>query len=100
MFTAWAHRRGVLDVDPGVRLASPKPQRRLPEVLRAADAVIALDASPTSDEDVEVAQLLRDQAVLEILYATGIRVSELCGLDLDDVDLGRRTLRVFGKGRK
>ena len=101
MFTAWAHRRGMLDVDPGVRLASPKPQRRLPEVLRTADAVAALDATrPATEEDVDVAQLLRDQAILEVLYATGIRVSELCGLDVDDVDLGRRTLRVFGKGRK
>jgi integrase/recombinase XerC len=99
MFTAWAHRRGLVDADPGVRLASPKPLRRLPEVLRPADAVTALDASPAPD-DVDRAQVLRDQAILEILYATGIRVSELCGLDLDDVDLGRRTLRVFGKGRK
>ena len=100
-FTAWAARRGLIATDPGVRLASPKPQRRLPEVLRAGEATAVLEAAPDPDSDVrEEPERLRDQAVLELLYATGIRVSELCGLDLDDLDLGRRTVRVLGKGRK
>ena len=100
-FTAWAARRGYADTDPGVRLASPKPQRTLPSVLRSGEAAAALDASgPPDSDDVDPVQALRDQAVLELLYATGIRVSELCGLDRDDIDLERRTIRVLGKGRK
>jgi len=100
-FTAWAVRRGLADTDPGVRLASPKPQRTLPAVLRSGEAAAALDAPDAADaEDVDPVQALRDQAVLELLYATGIRVSELCGLDRDDIDLERRTIRVLGKGRK
>jgi integrase/recombinase XerC len=100
-FTAWAARRGLTDTDPGVRLISPKPHRTLPTVLRAPDAAAALDARPTAaGQDVDPVLLLRDQAVLELLYASGIRVSELCGLDRDDIDLERRTIRVLGKGRK
>jgi integrase/recombinase XerC len=100
-FTAWAARRGLTDTDPGVRLVSPKPHRTLPTVLRAPDAAAALDARPAVEgQAADPAQLLRDQAVLEVLYATGIRVSELCGLDRDDLDLERRTVRVLGKGRK
>jgi integrase/recombinase XerC len=100
-FTAWAARRGYADTDPGVRLASPKPHRTLPAVLRSGEAAAALDAPLAAQDDTaDPAQLLRDQAVLELLYATGIRVSELCGLDRDDIDLERRTIRVLGKGRK
>ena len=100
-FTAWAVRRGYADSDPGVRLASPKPHRTLPAVLRSGEAAAALDAPSGADDDAtDPVQLLRDQAVLELLYATGIRVSELCGLDRDDIDLERRTIRVLGKGRK
>src|SRR3954447_14589760 len=101
-FTAWAARRGHADTDPGVRLASPKPHRTLPAVLRSGEAAAALDAVHATEgrDAVDPAQALRDQAVLELLYATGIRVSELCGLDRDDIDLERRTIRVLGKGRK
>jgi integrase/recombinase XerC len=100
-FTAWAARRGYAETDPGVRLASPKPHRTLPAVLRSGEAAAALDMPPTADDAAtDPVQLLRDQAVLELLYATGIRVSELCGLDRDDIDLERRTIRVLGKGRK
>jgi integrase/recombinase XerC len=96
MFTSWAHRRGLLGVDPGALLASPKAQRPLPEILKVDDATAvmqaaALDMSPIG---------LRDAAVVELLYATGARVSELCGLDIDDVDRARRTVRVLGKGAK
>ena len=101
-FTAWAARRGHADSDPGVRLASPKPHRTLPIVLRSGEAAAALDVTPdpAETEHDDPVQALRDQAVLELLYATGVRVSELCGLDRDDVDLERRTIRVLGKGRK
>ena len=96
VFTAWALRRGHLTTDPGAGLTSPKPHRRLPEVLRPTDAAAVLDSladdgSPTG---------LRDRAVLELLYATGARVSELCGLDVDDLDESRQTVRLLGKGNK
>jgi integrase/recombinase XerC len=95
VFTAWAHRRGELPEDPGAALSSPRPHRRLPEVLRADEAASLLDAAW---EDGPAG--LRDRAVLELLYATAARVSELCGLDVDDVDRQRRTVRLLGKGRK
>lgn len=93
-FTAWAHRTGRLGTDPGLLLASPKSLRTLPEVLRADEAAKLVDVQ--GDEVVD----LRDRVVLELLYATGVRVGELCGLDVDDVDTGRRVVRVLGKGRK
>lgn len=95
VFTAWACRRGLLAADPGVLLATPKAHRPLPDVLRADEAARLVDqvdgASP---------EQLRDRVVLELLYATGIRVGELCGLDVDDVDAERRVLRVLGKGAR
>jgi integrase/recombinase XerC len=89
-FTAWAHRAGLASNDPGAHLVSPRAHRDLPTVLRA-DQAGALVENPESE---------RDRAVLELLYATGIRVSELCGLDRADLDDGRRLIRVFGKGAK
>jgi integrase/recombinase XerC len=99
VFTAWAHRTGLLDVDPGALLASAKPHRSLPSALRVDEARALLEAAARHADDGS-ATGLRDAAVLELLYATGIRVGELCGLDLDDVDDGRRLVRVLGKGRK
>lgn len=105
-FTAWAFRRGLAEADPGARLASAKPHRHLPAVLAVDEAAAVLqppvagDADAVTSTDVDPVRQLRDQAVLELLYAAGIRVSELCGLDVDDIDLERRTIRVFGKGRK
>ncbi|MDQ1694912.1 MAG: integrase/recombinase XerC [Frankiaceae bacterium] len=96
-FTAWAHHRGLLPTDPGAALTSPKPHRRLPEVLRPDEAAALLDGTPAGPEDPAG---LRDRAILELLYASGARVSEVCGLDIDDVNRERRTVRVFGKGRK
>ncbi|MFF5226631.1 tyrosine recombinase XerC [Dactylosporangium sp. NPDC000521] len=95
-FTAWAHREGLLATDPGQRLASPKAHRDLPTVLRA-DQAETLVTAPAGRGD---AVGLRDRLVLELLYATGIRVSELCGLDVGDVDRMRRVVRVIGKGDK
>jgi integrase/recombinase XerC len=99
VFTAWAHRTGRLDTDPGARLGSAKAHRTLPAALGQADirAVLDLAAAAAADEGPAGG---RDLAVLELLYATGIRVGELCGLDVDDLDRSRRLVRVFGKGRK
>ena len=94
-FTAWAHRTGLLTHDVGLLLATPKGHRPLPEVLRV-DEALDLVESVDGDSPLE----LRDRLTLELLYASGIRVGELCGLDLDDVDPQRRVLRVMGKGRK
>jgi len=94
-FTAWAHRRALLAQDPGLLLAAPKGHRPLPDVLRADETTRLLDGvSGQAPQD------LRDRAVLELLYATGIRVGELCGLDVDDVDDERQLVRVLGKGAK
>jgi site-specific recombinase XerD len=95
-FTAYAHRRGILAQDPGLLLGTPKSGRPLPKVLRRDEAAALLDGAPGGDEP----QQLRDRAVLELLYASGLRVGELCGLDVDDLDDGRRTVRVLGKGAK
>lgn len=99
VFTSWAHRRGLMSTDPGLRLASPKVQRRLPSVLDAAAAAELMHVAAQSADDDDPVHI-RDRAMIELLYATGIRVSELCGLDLDDVDRGRNTVRVLGKGNK
>ena len=95
-FTAWLRRAGLTPDDVGQRLVSPKAHRALPDVL-APDQARALVESAAGDED---PVRLRDAVVLELLYASGIRVGELVGLDVDDVDRGRRLLRVLGKGRK
>ncbi len=99
VFTAWAHRAGHSPNDPGLLLGSPKAHRTLPGVLGrpATEALFEL-AGTAADDDGPVG--LRDLAILELLYATGIRVGELCGLDVDDLDADRRVVRVFGKGRK
>ncbi|GAA5181959.1 tyrosine recombinase XerC [Rugosimonospora acidiphila] len=98
-FTAWAHREGLLAGDVGAALASPKAQRTLPGVLRADQATELVTSPGPAGPDTEPVSL-RDRAILELLYATGIRVGELCGLDVDDVDRSRRVIRVFGKGAK
>ncbi|MDT7701558.1 MAG: integrase/recombinase XerC [Pseudonocardiales bacterium] len=98
-FTAWLARGGLLATDPGARLTSPRPHRTLPEVLRADQAEELLDAAGSGAAEGDP-QNLRDLLLLELLYATGVRIGELCGLDVDDVDDGRRTVRVLGKGNK
>ena len=96
-FTAWAVRVGELATDPGARLSSPRARPALPEVVRADQAAAVLDAAVSGAAE-DHPEALRDVALLEVLYATGIRVAEACGLDLADVDDSRRTLRVVGKG--
>ena len=98
-FTAWASRRGVLPSDPASRLQVPKARRTLPAVLRQDQALDAMAAANSGAQQGDPLAL-RDRLIVELLYATGIRVSELCGLDIDDVDTGRRLLRVLGKGNK
>ena len=113
-FTRWCRRTGHSGTDAGARLASPQAPRMLPAVMREDQAKSMLDdgnelhsddqgsgAAPSAGRDGDdVALALRDQAMLEMLYATGIRVSELTGLDVGDVDRTRRVLRVLGKGAK
>lgn len=98
-FTAWATRRELLDTDPATRLQVPKARRTLPSVLRQDQAVAAMQAADLGAEQGDPLAL-RDRLIVEMLYATGIRVSELCGLDVDDVDTGRRLVTVLGKGNK
>ena len=95
-FTAWATRAGLLESDPGARLASPKARQTLPEVLRIEEAAAVMEAAGAIATPIG----LRDAAIVEVLYGTGARVSELCGLDIDDLDRDRRTVRLFGKGAK
>ena len=99
VFTAWLTRTGRAGSDVGASLGSPKPHRTLPAVLRADEARALIDAATALADDGSPVGL-RDVAMLEVLYATGIRVGELVGLDVDDIDRDRNVLRVFGKGRK
>lgn len=98
-FTAWALHRGLLTSDPAARLQTPKAHRTLPSVLRQDQALDAMDALNSGAQQGDPIAL-RDRLIVELLYATGIRVSELCGLDIDDVDRSRRVLQVLGKGNK
>ena len=95
-FTSWARQRGIIEVDPALRLGSPSVPKALPVILTQDQTATLLDREidPTNLVDV------RDQAILELLYATGIRVAELCSADLGDLDSARRVIRVVGKGNK
>ncbi|RDI49000.1 integrase/recombinase XerC [Nocardia mexicana] len=98
-FTAWLTHTGRLAADPGPRLGSPRAHRVLPAVLGREQATTAMQAAESGAAQHEP-MALRDRLIVEMLYATGIRVSELCGLDIDDVDRERRLVRVLGKGNK
>ncbi|PRY69956.1 integrase/recombinase XerC [Glaciihabitans tibetensis] len=97
--SGWLRRSDITPTDPAVRLRAPKSDHHLPRVLTRAqvDAVFADLSALASTGDVAAA---RDLAVVELLYASALRVSELVGLDLDDIDSGRLTARVIGKGSK
>ncbi len=99
VFTAWLARSGRAPTDVGASLGSPKAHRTLPAVLRADEASDLIAAAVAVADDGSAIGL-RDVAMLEVLYATGIRVGELVGLDVDDVDRERNVVRVLGKGRK
>jgi integrase/recombinase XerC len=99
VFTAWLARTGRVPVDVGASLRSPKAHQALPPVLRQDEARALIDAATRLADDGSAVGL-RDVAMVELLYATGVRVGELVGLDVDDVDRSRNVVRVFGKGRK
>ena len=96
-FTAWAKSAGWLDADPGSRLLSPRAELRVPTVLAVGEAAALLDTAAECAADGDPLRL-RDWALVELLYASGIRVSEAVGLDVPDVDLAERLLRALGKG--
>nr|WP_234814288.1 tyrosine recombinase XerC [Mycolicibacterium conceptionense] len=98
-FSTWAARRGLLTEDVAARLQVPKAHRTLPAVLRRDQAIDAMEAMNSAVREGDPLAL-RDRLIVEMLYATGIRVSELCGLDIDDIDTARRVLQVLGKGNK
>lgn len=98
-FFAWAKDEDLIAVDPSIRLVTPKRGRTLPTVASAEGMRTVLDAQRAAASGGDPVSL-RDHAVLELLYGSGMRVSELCGLDIDDVDLDRATARVIGKGAK
>lgn len=109
-FFAWAAAHHMIDADPAAALHIPKTGTALPAVLNEHEALDLMetveqecDGHPDPSDDVQVrqeAQALRDCAMLELLYATGIRVAELTGLDVHDVSFTNRTVRVTGKGNK
>jgi integrase/recombinase XerC len=99
-FTYWAASNNWIEADYGAALAIPKPQQHLPEVLDIADTEIVIAALHQKAGELPTPQNLRNLAMVEVLYASGIRISELCGLDISSIDTSRNTLRVIGKGNK
>lgn len=98
-FTAWALREERIALDPALRLKAPKRERSLPGVLHSSQLSRLLgQLEETAADGAPLA--VRNRAIVELLYATGVRVGELAGLDIDDLDPDRRTLRVLGKGNK
>ncbi|MFZ4515444.1 MAG: tyrosine-type recombinase/integrase [Acidimicrobiia bacterium] len=105
-FTRYLRRHGVIATDPGRAMRTPRGAQRLPRVPRPAETVALLDAvataastAPVEDERAQ-ARIVRDRALLEVLYGAGLRISEACGLRRDDIDTARRSLTVLGKGAK
>jgi integrase/recombinase XerC len=96
----WLRHDGHVDVDPSVRLSAPGGESRLPRVLGRAELNHLLDDPPAHVDGDAVGVRLRDDAVLELLYGSGLRVAELCGLRPGDIDLRRQTVTVWGKGSK
>lgn len=102
-FFGWALEQGLLDTDPSLRLVAPKRGRTLPAVATADALRELLDdfVERRSGADTRAHPLvIRDHAMLEVLYGAGVRVSEMCGLNADSIDLDRATARVLGKGSK
>jgi len=98
-FLRWAARTGVIDSDPSVRLVAPRRVKSLPGVLKQEEISAALEVAAVVADDQDPVHL-RDRAMLELLYASGIRVGELVGLDIDDVFFDSNLVRVMGKGAK
>jgi integrase/recombinase XerC len=100
VFFAWAQQTGLVETNPATGLRSPKLTRSLPPTLEQSDAAAMLAGALTVAAEGGGPVAARDVAMLELLYATGMRVSELCGLGLADLDPDRQVVRVFGKGSK
>jgi integrase/recombinase XerC len=96
----WCAQRGLIVDDPSLRLSAPSPDSRLPRVLGHQELGQLLDPAGGDAPGTRPEVARRDDAVLELLYGSGIRVAELCGLDLGDVDLARQVVTVTGKGSK
>jgi len=94
-FLRYLRREGVIDADPAALIATPKREVRMPAHLSEQE-MIALLAAPANDQPLG----RRDHAILELFYASGLRLSELAGLDLDNVNLSAKMVRVLGKGGK
>ena len=94
-FFRFLRREGLVDADPSAGLRNPKQAKRLPRLLRVDEVIRLLDSVP-----LETPAGIRDRAMLETLYGGGLRVSELVGLNLDDLDAESDLLRVRGKGRR
>ena len=99
-FTAWAYRRGYLDSDPGLLVTSARGDQKLPQVQTPSDTAELLSYAATRAREENSPAAIRDWAILETIYATGIRVSEVCSLDTTSIDQQGMTLRVTGKGNK
>jgi len=99
-YFAWLRRRELIDVDPTVGLRAPSGPSRLPRVLRQDELDQLLDAPPAAIDDDPPHRRIRDDAVLELLYGSGLRVAEVCGLKRDDVDLAAGAVSVLGKRDK
>lgn len=98
-FFSWAVDEGIIGTDPSLRLIAPKRGRSLPKVATATVLDTVLGDAATRAAAGEPLPL-RDAAILELIYASALRVAELCSADVDDLDCGRRTIRVMGKGSK
>lgn len=98
-FFAWLAHTGRIDADPSLRLAAPRRPARLPAVLKQRDAGTLMHVAAVAADDQDPVHI-RDRAILELLYASGVRVGELASLDVDDVDLDNQLLCVMGKGAK
>jgi integrase/recombinase XerC len=99
-YFGWAARTGLVPTDPAAGLSVPTGDGRLPRVLRQDELTVLLDDPPSRIADDAPAIRSRDDAVLELLYGSGLRVSELCELTIDDLDLDRGRATVWGKGSK
>ncbi len=99
-YFAWLQRTGQIETDPARRLTAPAGEARLPRVLTPSELRDLLEPDSAALDAQPPAWRLRDDAILELLYGCGLRVSELCGLDTDGVDLGSANLTVWGKGSR
>lgn len=98
-FTTWALREELIETDPALRLRAPKAEKSLPGVLQSQQLLRLLNSLEEAAADGSAVPV-RNRAIVELLYATGLRVGELAALDVDDLNPDRRTLRVVGKGNK